>query len=201
MINFNRKIRGSKKPNATPIETVEDLRHLLETVVLTKRTIASKLAELYDPASIWEPLKLKLKLEFTSFNGRTWDDALTNDEKIKWSGYLEEYMKLGDLKIDRCVVPADAEDLNMRMICISDASEKAGGAAIYATFKLRSGKYSAQLLTARSHLMESTVPRNELEAIMIMTYAAHVTYRSMVKYVEDILYFTDSRIALCWVRP
>ena len=204
-LNFNKKVRGAKKPNAKPMETVEDLRELLELTTLTKRSIASKLAEVYDPAGTWEMMKLKLKLEFTAFNGRSWDDSLTSEEKVKWGGYFEEFMKIPSISTERCVIPEDAVSTRMRLLCLADASDKAGGTCLYISFKLKDGSYSAQLLTSRSHLMDSSVPRNELKAIIMMTYTAHVTYRSIhvtyriEKYIEDIMYFTDSRIAMCWV--
>ena len=81
---------------------------------------------------------------------------------------------------------------------MSDAGERAGGVAIYAGVELASGNYSCSLLTAKSRLMDATVPRNELNAIMLMAETAFVVKRALGEIVKEIIYLTDSSIAMAW---
>ena len=67
--NLNKKIRGSMKPNVLPINSREDAETLLRSVKLTRRTILSKVAELYDPCGFWEPIKLQMRLAMLPLKG------------------------------------------------------------------------------------------------------------------------------------
>ena len=44
-MNFNKKVRGAKRPNIKPISTYEDLKEVLEKILITRRIAASKVAE------------------------------------------------------------------------------------------------------------------------------------------------------------
>ena len=79
-----------------------------------------------------------------------------------------------------------------RLICLTDAAIKAGGAAVYAGRKLKDSTWSCTLVASKSKLMKATVPRNELSAIML------VVAKSMGSKVEDVIFATDSTIALSW---
>ncbi len=86
------------------------------------------------------------------------------------------------------------------MICLSDASKRAGGAAIYMSKKCIDGSWSTALLCSKSKLMKGTVPRNELSAILLMTELAYIVKRSLGSKVGEVIYLTDSTIALSWIH-
>ena len=52
-LNFNKKHRGSKKPNREPVITREDARALLKDLVVTRRMVVSKVSKFYDPLGLW----------------------------------------------------------------------------------------------------------------------------------------------------
>ena len=68
-VNFNKKIRGAKAPNTSPIITREDAENMMKDVVLTRQAVTTRIAEFYDPAGIMEPIKLQLKLLLAKLNG------------------------------------------------------------------------------------------------------------------------------------
>jgi hypothetical protein len=82
---------------------------------------------------------------------------------------------------------------------LADAAEFAGGCAIYVGYELPDGSYSCRLIYAKSRLMHHSVPRNELEAILMAAEASLVVQKALGDQVSEVLYFTDSSIALCWV--
>ena len=47
--------------------------------------------------------------------------------------------------------------------------------------------------------LRHTVPRNELEAILMAAEASLVVQKALGDNMGDVLYFTDFTIALCWV--
>ena len=64
---------------------------------------------------------------------------------------------------------------------------------------MRDGSYSCRLVYAKSRLMRNTVPRNELEAILMAAEASLLVQKSMGDQLGEVFYFSDSTIALCWV--
>ena len=198
-LNFNKRLRGARKPNVTPVVTQEDARQLLKHVRLTRKMCASKVAELFDPIGIWEPMKVKLKLQLRELNHLGWDDPLTPKDQEKWKDMLVEFVHFPSFVVPRCVVPEQAVDPgSARLVCCCDAASNAGGAALYIGYKLKDGSYSNQLLTSKSKLMSATIPRNELGAILLMSELAYVTVKALNGLVKEIVYFTDSTIAMSW---
>jgi len=61
-LSLNQKKKGIKKPNPHPVVTQEDADKFLSQVSLSRRMIISKIAEIFDPLGLWEPIKLKLRL-------------------------------------------------------------------------------------------------------------------------------------------
>ena len=198
-INFQKKKRGAKPNNPFEVTSHEDLDKLLKDVTITRRVITSKMAELYDPCGFWEPYKLQLKLDNSMLKGMDWDTPVPEELEQKWKTRFHEFLQLPNLLTPRCVIPPDAVNPNqIRLICVADAAKEAGGTAIYAGFEKSDGTYSSTLLMSKSKIMNQSVPRNELEAIRLMTDTAQATMRSLGDKVTEVLYFTDSQVALCW---
>ena len=200
-LNMNKRVRGAKKPNEFPVITREDATKLLASIKITKRIVVSKVSELYDPIGLFEPIKLQLKLEMTKLSGLLWDDVVPDQDQDKWKGLLSSFVDLSKISVNRCTVPTDEEsNSGIRLICLADAAEHAGGTAVYAGRRLKDGSWSCTLMSAKSKLMKGTIPRNELSAIMLMTEVAFIVKKALGDRVEDVIYITDSTIALCWVH-
>ena len=168
-LNLNKKIRGSKKPNLTLVCSRDDAEKLLKSVTLT-RTILATVAEFYDPCGFWDPIKLQMKLPMLPLKGLDGDEKIPELEQTKWSEILTTFVELNDLQMPRCCIPSTEESVSkIRLICLSDAAEFAGGAVIYAGRKLKTGEWSCTVLASKSKLMDATIPRNELSAILLCT--------------------------------
>lgn len=198
-LNFNKKVRGAKKPNLSPVVSESDVSRALVGKLITRRVVVSKIAELYDPVGIWEPYKLQLKLENSLLNGLDWDVPLPEELQDHWKTRFKEFVDIPLLEVSRCIIPEEAvHPEKIRLLCLSDAAVYAGGTAIYAGCELRDGTYSCQLLTSKSQMMDGSIPRNELEAVCLMAKLAFLVSKALGSIVEDILYFTDSTVALSW---
>ena len=108
-LNLNKKIRGSKKPNLTPINTRADVEKLLRSVILIRQSILSKLAELYDPCGFWEPIKLQMKLAVLPLKCLDWDDEIPSTEQEKWTEIIAMFVDLNEIQMPRCSIPSDNE--------------------------------------------------------------------------------------------
>ena len=166
--------------------------------LFTKRILTSIISSLFDPLGIYEPIKLQLKLHLAELSPYEWDEVLDNTLQLHWQVVLTILDNATSTPIPRYIGPPDTLTSPIRLICMSDAGEKAGGVAIYAGLPLPSGKFSCRLLTAKSKLMDATVPRNELNAIMLMAELAFITKRALGNSVKEIIYLTDSSIAMAW---
>ena len=197
-LNLNKKVRGARKPNTTPITTPKEALSLLKETKLTRRIAMSKLAEFFDPIGIFEPKKLQLKLALSQLNSLAWDQPLSQELQEEWQVRLADLMELPTLRVIRNVIPKSHGDKPIRLLCLSDAGEQAGGAAVYAGVELTDGTYSCGLVAAKSKLMSGTVPRNELSAIMLMTELAFIVKRAIGERISEIIYITDSSIAMAW---
>ena len=171
----------------------------LDMPIFSRRWIASKVAELFDPIGIMEPVRVQLKLHMSELKGLEWGEALSEEMREKWLERLKILEIPPKVEVPRFVgIPQNGDSQHLRLICLSDASKVAGGSAIYAGFKQPSGNFSVQLLTAKSKLLDASVPRNELSAIMYTADLALQIKRLLGSQVKEILYATDSSIALAW---
>lgn len=198
-LNFNERKRGMKLPNQFPVVSKDDVTKLMDSTRISRRVCASAMATFFDPVGIWEPFKLQLKLDMALLNGTDWDIELPDELQSHWQERFNQFLEIPKMAVNRCVIPIDAVNPDdVRLLCLSDAAVCAGGAVIYASYKLRDGSYSCQLLTSKSKLLDMSIPRNELSAILLMAELAFITKKSLGSAVSEVLYFTDSTIALSW---
>ena len=172
-VNFSGKQR---KVHLGPDLTRGDIVAKLPDV-LTKRMILSQVASIYDPLGLITPFTLKSKilmrkLVTQSSNStlgdevkcRGWDDRLSNDERETWKSFFLELYDLETIFFKRCLRPASAIG-NPILVVFSDGSTQAYGTCAYIRWKLGSGNYEANLITAKDTIAPSrqlTVPRLDL---------------------------------------
>ena len=78
------------------------------------------------------------------------------------------------------------------------AVEHAGGAAVYIGYELEGGAFSCLFFTSKSWIMSGTVPRNELSALLLGAELAFEVCKALFHMVIDIVFLTDSTVALSW---
>ena len=199
-LNFARKKRGLKAPNAFPVITREDAERLLQSVIITRRIVVAKVAEFYDPCGLYEPIKLQMKLELSLLNSRSWEDPLNQEEQSSWRSRFINYIDYPSIVAKRSVIDKDSGEKPIRLIGLADAGQNAGGAVIYAGTEQPDGTFSCCMLASKSRLMKGTVPRNELNALMLLTELVFIAKQSIGSRVKEILYLTDSTVALAWCQ-
>ena len=196
-LNLNKKVRGARKTNLTPIVGYKDAKELLCSLSLTRRHVISKVSEFFYPVSLWEPVKLQLKLHASKLSCIPWDQALESADQNFWKEELAKFAELGSLRAKRCPIPGNEKSSSkISLLSFSDAGALAGGTCIYGGRQLEDGSWSCALLASKSRLLHSTIPRNELDAILIMAELAYIVKKAIGEEISKILYFTDSFIAL-----
>ena len=199
-LNFNKRIRGSRQPNDTPVTSVDDALKLMSSVVITRRICVSKVAEFFDPQGIWEPIKLEFKLELAKLAGYDWDEPLPTALQDQWKRKLTKVVDLPMVTVRRSVIPdhVKVNTAKARLLVLVDAAEHAGGAAVYIGYELPDGSFSCSLLTSKSRVMSGTVPRNELSALLLGAELAFTVCKALPHVHFEVIFMTDSTVALSW---
>ena len=146
-----------------------------------------------------EPYKAMLKRALSNLNGLDWDDPVPKVEQEFWRSQLKLWPALSCLRVARSTIPPDAVvPLQVRLICNTDASTTCAGACVYLSCKRSTGEWSSQLLTAKSRLVNYTVPRNELEAIVLGTELTFAAIASLRLPLQSVVIASDSLVAISW---
>ena len=131
-MNLQKKIRGQKAAPERDVSTTEGLRTAFKDGLITRAGVLSRTAEFFDPVGWWEPLRLQMKLSFQELNALDWKDPVPESMVETWICHFRQLETAQSLTIPHCVVPSDAPpEWRMRLICLADAGEGAGGAAVY----------------------------------------------------------------------
>lgn len=172
---------------------------------ITKRSIASDGAMIFDPNGYITPVTIRAKLFLQNLwrIGVQWDEELPCEITEKWISYYDSLSEIGDFELPRWIGTTTSANVQLHVFC--DASIKAYGAAIYVRCEYKDKKTEVTLLTSKSKvadLQTITLPRMELCAAKL---AAEMVYRvaksfEIVQTNYDAFYWTDSEIVLHWLR-
>ena len=80
-----------------------------------------------------------MKLAMLPLKGLDWDEKIPSIEQEKWTEIIAMFVDPNDIQMPRCCIPSDEDsESKIRLICLADAPEFAGGAVVYAGRKLKS---------------------------------------------------------------
>lgn len=189
--------------------TVDDtwtikIAHLEETHP-TKRQVASRLAETFDPLGIVCPILVPVK--------RTMQECWS-DEKTKWNDPIlpkrlpswrkaQQAFKDKTITIPRQVV-TNYSDSELRLIVFSDASQDFMGTCVYTHYSFEKEEPSVNLFCAKNKIKPAksetwTIPILEVSAIVIGSNLAVKVIQEIRIPVVEICFLTDSAISLFWL--
>ena len=195
-MNFQSKKRGMKPPNETPVNDNESLEKLINAQTLTRRKVLAKTMELYDPLGLVEPMKSMLKRSLANLSHLEYNDNIPEQEIPIWKSHLMNWPALAKLEFPRSVISSEGKDI--RRIVVGDASSDSGGAAAYIGTRQTDNTWTNDLLVAKSRMIHASVPRNELQMLLLACEIMYADVVSLKINLTDILVVTDSKVALCW---
>ena len=156
--------------------------------VLTKRSLLSATAKLYDPMGWLSPIK--------------WDELVPEPIKQQFLQHYSELKKLSQITMPRAIVKNAIQDLQLHVFC--DASEKAYAAVIYARTTDVFGNVSSHLITSEKKVAPVKVvsmPRLELCGAHLAAKLLEATMSTLqITGLEQSFHaWTDSTITLQWL--
>lgn len=178
-------------------------KNLIQYPEITKRTILSLTAQLYDPLGILAPIIILAKLiiqELWQLN-LTWDESVPMNTHLKWLNFKEKLKFLNKISIQRHVLISNHTRLELH--AFADASERAYGACVYARSVNEFNQIAVHLISAKSRvapLKSITLPRLELCAAVLAAQLVN-KFKSILRIsIDKEIYWSDSTITLCWIK-
>ena len=195
-ITFTKPKRGK---TATPAEG--NLADALRPY-LTKRTLVSQCAKVFDPLGLLTPITAKLKLDLHEVSDLKvqWDEKLPEKFITPWVENLGIMQELKQCIFPRAIVPEDAANTDLEYVVSADASTNIAIAAVHGKFLRTNGEYSCSLLAAKSKLVKgASVPRAELKAAVLAASLFHIVKRNTLDQFKKVFFVSDSTITLYWI--
>lgn len=187
-------------------DTMSYRLNIPEGKAVTKRSVLSTIARLYDPCGYCTPVILRFKnlLQELFMDGLQWDEAVPQPIIDKWELMIADLNHLEQLNIPRCLTLANAVSYSLHGF--GDASEAGYAASIYLRSEDAMGNVMVRLVIAKSRVapMKSrqTIPKLELNAAhLVCELLNHVAdgYEGSIK-IDSITAWSDSSIVLAWLK-
>lgn len=171
---------------------------------LTKRSILSDIAKLFDPIGLVSPITIKAKMFMQSLwlTGADWDDRLPNEVTTEWKTYRSQLHVIEQIRIPRWI-RTEADPQSIQIHCFSDASNHAYAAATYVRVIDSHGRITTNLLTSKTKvapLKTLSLPRLELNGAVLASKLLKSVQTAMKFTDSQSFAWTDSTIVLAWLK-
>nr|CAI5822893.1 unnamed protein product [Callosobruchus analis] len=170
---------------------------------VSKRQILSCIAQIFDPLGLLAPVTITSKLilqELWKLN-ISWDESIPSNLYTIWTNYRAEFVQLNAINFPRHV--SCRSPVSIQLHGFSDASERAYGAVVYIRSLDTQGNCFVNILCAKTRvapLKPITIPRLELCGALLLAQLMSKVKESMNIDFDNIFYWTDSQIVLCWLN-
>ena len=172
----------------------------LETPV-TKRSVLSTIAKIYDPLGLVSPATLTAKVIFRDICDRklSWDAQLPTDLLKQWLKWMKTLPN--QVSISRSISTEGTEITLIELHGFADASILGCCAVVYAV--VRHGNLTSQsILVSKSRLSRKnlTIPRLELVSCHMVTNLLDNIANTLEQYTITKQAWTDSTVCLYWLK-
>ncbi|CAG7706308.1 unnamed protein product, partial [Allacma fusca] len=173
-----------------------------DTVKVTKRTVLSEIAKLFDPLGLMSPVTIRGKLIMQSLWKLqiNWDQVLPSDITHAWNAFYRDLLQITRIRIPRCITGPG--EVRHELHGFSDASEQAYAAVVYLRNVNSTGKVTVRLIASKSKvapLHKISLPRLELCGAELLANLMSVIKTALP--IENVTVFgwTDSTIVKYWI--
>ncbi|XP_028413247.1 uncharacterized protein LOC114536094 [Dendronephthya gigantea] len=173
-------------------------------ISLTKRNVLKKIATVFDPLGFASPYVVvaKILLQELWTRGYDWDEVILDEIGDKIMQWFQQLESLAGIRVQRCL--REMKKVVMKkVITFVDASIQAYGTVVYLLCEYDDGTASSRIIAFKTKvapLKPITVPRLELMAAILGLRLAQNIIRTLEIPVQTVLFFSDSKDVLWWVR-
>lgn len=172
-------------------------------VTLTKRTVSSLIASVFDPLGIASPVTIRGKILLQDLwrEELAWDDPIPHEIQRRFNEYYADLVLLPQFAIPRWYSTHATQKMDIVGFC--DASERAYGAVVYLRTRLNS-EIRASLVCAKTKvapIKTLTIPRLELlGAVLLVRLIERACKTINGCTIAQTRAFCDSTIVLAWLK-
>ncbi|XP_055701775.1 uncharacterized protein LOC129801041 [Phlebotomus papatasi] len=172
---------------------------------ITKRTILSDMAKMFDPLGLLAPVTISAKILMQSLwkIQTDWDSTLDAEVCEKWLDYQNSVINsVNNIKVPRKFTSFE-DPKSVQLFAFSDASERAYAACVYIRSIDTENNVSSRLLCAKTKvapLKQISLPRLELCGAVLLKRLVEKVISALSTPISEIHAFTDSMIVLCWIN-
>ncbi|XP_073821514.1 uncharacterized protein [Musca autumnalis] len=169
---------------------------------VTKASLLSDAAKLYDPLGWLAPVTIQAKIYFQKLwlEGIDWKDEVSPAMKSKWHCYLNDLKNIEQISIPRWIGSCKQCLVELHGFC--DASTSAFAAAVYVKVLFSNGERVVNLLQTKTKfapLKVLSIPKLELCGATHLAKLMNIVQNMLDLNVSNSHYWTDSVIVLCWL--
>ena len=169
---------------------------------LTKRSMLSAIASLFDPLGLIGPVvtRAKLIMQMLWQLKLDWDNEVPIDLACLWNEFCCDLKNIKEFELKRYIKPAS---ISYELHGYADASEKAYGACIYLRCKINEDCYEMNLVCAKSRvapLKQISIPKLELCAALLLSQLLSKVKDSLKLKIDNIYLWSDSEVVLKWIN-
>jgi hypothetical protein len=170
---------------------------------VTKRSLLSLTAQLFDPLGWLTPvtIRAKIAIQSTWLLGLGWDDPLPEHEADQWRMFRTQLPRLSEIQIPRRLEKGSAS-AERELHGFADASERAYAAVLYLKIREKSSQV-VLLVTAKSKvapIKQVSLPRLELSAVLILARLVEYAFSVLDLPDTQVFLWTDSTVTLSWIK-
>ncbi|XP_052738240.1 uncharacterized protein LOC128198203 [Bicyclus anynana] len=175
----------------------------VNTHTVTKRSMLSVIAQIYDPLGLLSPTIIcaKILLQKLWLSKLDWDDPVPHDVVQSWEKFIKSFDCLKDIRIPRHVIGSHNQYIELHIF--SDASQSAYGACSYIRSYSDNSPVFIKLLCSKSKtapLKAISIPRLELCGSLVGAKLFAKISKSLRLKFHKVYFWTDSTIVLGWLR-
>lgn len=172
----------------------------------TKRELLRVLMSIFDPLGLLANITIELKIIVQGLwkTGSDWDSEVNDEHQELFETWLEHLREVTKLKIPRCYIDqnVDWENISCQLHVFTDASEDAYAAVTYLRITMND-QVSCVLIGAKTRVAPikiQSVPRMELNGARLGAQLGKTITDSLRVPLEKIVYWTDAKTVLLWLR-
>lgn len=177
---------------------------------ITKRTVLSTIARLYDPIGALGPVLLWAKglMQDLWIEKLGWDSPLPTSLQLKWRQFLDELPLLSRVSLPRHIDIRRVKEV--QMVGFADASQRGYAALVFLRIADNLGHFHVHFITCRTKIaplkgsqidIAVTIPRLELCAALLLARLLSHNFELLksIITINKIRAWTDSTVVLAWL--
>ena len=200
-INLTKKYKGARKGPDLQRDEIPSI----VTMKFTRSILLSITNSIYDLFGFFVPLIIQLKIilreTYKVELNLQWDDDIPLELKEKVVHVLTMLKDAEQLRFKRCITRTDSVG-NPLLIIFNDGSQVAMCVVAYIRWKLESGEYSTQFISAKARvtpLERMTVPRSEMQSALLGVRLSKSIQEGCGYTFEDVVHIADSQCTIATI--